>query len=191
MNPIAIELGAISLWLNGLHASDFSPWFGDQLHAGNSLIGARRASYSPALMSAKKKADLWFNDKPTEIGWTGSLPKGHIWQWLLPAKDMAKFDTDKSIAEFAGRRPGKDQSLGVSQRIPRSICPCRTSPCPWQATAVGGAGLRVASPSNQSRSACRQTKDRRKIRAHQGRRIRCAAGSDERVTGVKLVPKPR
>ena len=102
MNPVAVELGAISLWLNGLHASDFSPWFGDQLHAGNSLIGARRATYSPSLMSTKKKADLWFNEKPTEIGWKGSLPEGHIWQWLLPAKDMAKFDTDKSIEEFAG-----------------------------------------------------------------------------------------
>lgn len=44
LNPIAVELGAISLWLNSLHASNFSPWFGDQLHAGNSLIGARRAA---------------------------------------------------------------------------------------------------------------------------------------------------
>ena len=102
LNPVAVELGAISLWLNSLHNSDFSPWFGDQLHAGNSLIGARRASYDPRLMVAKKKADLWFNEKPTEIGWKGELPEGHIWQFLLPAKDMAKFDTDKSIKEFAG-----------------------------------------------------------------------------------------
>ena len=101
-NPVAIELGAISLWLNSLHASEFSPWFGDQLHAGNSLIGARRATYSPTLMTAKKKADLWFNEKPHEIGWKGRLPEGHIWHWLLPAKDMAKFDKDKSIEEFAG-----------------------------------------------------------------------------------------
>ena len=46
LNPTAVELGAISLWLNGLHKGEFSPWFGDQLHAGNSLIGARRAVYS-------------------------------------------------------------------------------------------------------------------------------------------------
>ncbi|WP_294540247.1 N-6 DNA methylase [uncultured Rhodoblastus sp.] len=101
LNPVAVELGAISLWLNGLHASDFSPWFGDRLHAGNSLIGARRASYPPALMTVKKKGDLWFNEKPQEIGWKGRLPAGQIWQWLLPAKDMAKFDKDKSIEEFA------------------------------------------------------------------------------------------
>jgi hypothetical protein len=102
LNPVATELGAISLWLNGLHASEFSPWFRDQLHAGNSLLGARRASYAPALMSARTKKDLWFSHKPQEIGWRNGLPEGHIWQFLLPALDMAKFDTDKSIVEFAG-----------------------------------------------------------------------------------------
>lgn len=101
LNPIAVELGAISLWLNSLHGSEFSPWFGDQLHAGNSLIGARRAAYAPALLSAKTQGDLWFNEKPDEIGWRNRLPDGHVWQWLLPAKDMANFDKDKSIAPFA------------------------------------------------------------------------------------------
>lgn len=101
LNPIAVELGAISLWLNSLHGSEFSPWFGDQLHAGNSLIGARRAAYAPSLLSARAKGDLWFNGKPDEIGWRKRLPDGHVWQWLLPAKDMANFDKDKSIAPFA------------------------------------------------------------------------------------------
>lgn len=102
LNPIAVELGAISLWLNSLHASDFSPWFGDQLHAGNSLIGARRAAYAPSLLNAKSQKDLWLTAKPDEIGWRKRLPENHVWQWLLPAKDMASFDKDKSIAPFAG-----------------------------------------------------------------------------------------
>jgi hypothetical protein len=101
LNPIAVELGAISLWLNSLHGSEFSPWFGDQLHAGNSLIGARRAAYGPSLLSARAQSDLWFNGKPDEIGWRNQLPDAHVWQWLLPAKDMANFDKDKSIAPFA------------------------------------------------------------------------------------------
>jgi hypothetical protein len=101
LNPIAVELGAISLWLNSLHASDFSPWFGDQLHSGNSLIGARRAAYAPAPLNARSTGDLWFNGKPEEIGWRKRLPDGYVWQWLLPAKDMANFDKDKSIAPFA------------------------------------------------------------------------------------------
>ena len=45
LNPIAIELGAISLWLNSLHQGEFSPYFGDQLLAGNSFFGARRETY--------------------------------------------------------------------------------------------------------------------------------------------------
>lgn len=102
LNPIAVELGAISLWLNSLHASDFSPWFGDQLHAGNSLIGARRAAYKPVLLKASSQKDLWLNAKPDEIGWRNRLPENHVWQWLLPAKDMANFDKDKSIKPFAG-----------------------------------------------------------------------------------------
>jgi N-6 DNA Methylase len=102
LNPIAVELGAISLWLNSLHASDFSPWFGDQLHAGNSLLGARRAAYAPISLHARKKEDLWLDTKPEEIGWRNRLPEGYVWQWLLPAKDMANFDKDKSIKPFAG-----------------------------------------------------------------------------------------
>lgn len=102
LNPIAVELGAISLWLNSLHDSDFSPWFGDQLHAGNSLIGARRASYPASLLTANKQADLWLKAKPDEIGWRKRLPENHVWQWLLPVNDMANFDSDKSIKPFAG-----------------------------------------------------------------------------------------
>lgn len=102
LNPIAVELGAISLWLNSLHASDFSPWFGDQLHAGNSLIGARRAAYKPVLLNGSSQKDLWLNAKPDEIGWRNRLHENHVWQWLLPAKDMANFDKDKSIKPFAG-----------------------------------------------------------------------------------------
>lgn len=100
-NPVAVELGAISLWLNSLHASDFSPWFGDQLHAGNSLIGARRAAYPSSLLTAGRQADLWFNAKPDDIGWRNRLAEGHVWQWLLPAKDMANFDKERSIRAFA------------------------------------------------------------------------------------------
>ena len=102
LNPIAIELGEVSLWLNGLHNSEFTPWFGDQLITGNSLLGARRASYPIEQLRAQKKNDLWFNQKPVEIGWSKSRPKDHVWQFLLPEIDMAKFDKDKSIAGIAG-----------------------------------------------------------------------------------------
>jgi hypothetical protein len=101
LNPTAVELGAISLWLNGLHKSDFSPWFGDQLHAGNSLIGARRAVY-PASQLRGATANLWFKNPPKEISRKGERPENAVYQWLLPAGDMAAFEKDKTIKGFAG-----------------------------------------------------------------------------------------
>jgi hypothetical protein len=101
LNPTAVELGAISLWLNGLHKGEFSPWFGDQLHAGNSLIGARRAVY-PVSQLKGMGADLWLKHPPKEIGWKEERPENTIYQWLLPADDMAAFEKDNSIKEFAG-----------------------------------------------------------------------------------------
>lgn len=102
LNPTAVELGAISLWLNGLHKGEFSPWFGDQLHAGNSLIGARRAVYTASQLKGKG-ADLWLKNPPKEIGWKEERPENTVYQWLLPADDMAAFDKDNSIKAFAGK----------------------------------------------------------------------------------------
>ena len=101
LNPTAVELGTISLWLNGLHKGEFSPWFGDQLHAGNSLIGARRAVYPVSLLRGKG-ADLWLKHPPIEVGWKEERPENTVYQWLLPADDMAAFEKDKSISAFAG-----------------------------------------------------------------------------------------
>lgn len=106
LNPTAVELGAISLWLNGLHKGDFSPWFGDQLHAGNSLIGARRAVY-PATQLKGTTADLWFKNPPKEMGWKEERPENTVYQWLLPAGDMAAFEKDKTIKEFAGEHQAR------------------------------------------------------------------------------------
>ena len=63
LNPIATELGAISLWLNSLHDGDFSPWFGDQLHGGNSLLGARHATYPPESL-VKRGNGSWLKKAP-------------------------------------------------------------------------------------------------------------------------------
>ena len=100
-NPIAVELGMISMWLNGLHASDFSPWFGGQLHQGNSLIGARRAYYKSSALTWRRKSDGWLHQKPTEIGWKKEFVDGNVWHWLLPADGMQNYYKDKSISSIA------------------------------------------------------------------------------------------
>jgi type II restriction/modification system DNA methylase subunit YeeA len=61
LNPMAVELGALSLWLGCIHRllvnegenggrdiyqPSATPWFGLRLRCGNSLIGARRAVWT-------------------------------------------------------------------------------------------------------------------------------------------------
>ena len=70
LNPTAVELAEISLWLNALFADEyetFIPWFGLQLVNGNSLIGARRAVYDISHVTTKKKALLWYEDAPKHL----------------------------------------------------------------------------------------------------------------------------
>jgi hypothetical protein len=48
LNETAVELAEVSLWLRCMHAGLRAPWFGARLRRGNSLIGARRATYTAA-----------------------------------------------------------------------------------------------------------------------------------------------
>lgn len=116
-NPIAIELAEISLWLNTIHEGAFVPWFGLQLHNGNSLIGARRQVFPADLLKEKTGRSgtraRWTDAVPDPIKWpspTGNrepgtenrLPprsEGTIYHWLVPDKEMSEY-TDKVIKEL-------------------------------------------------------------------------------------------
>ena len=60
LNPVAVELAEVSLWLNTIHEGAFVPWFGMQLVCGNSLVGARRQVFhrKPAQQEAKNRSAL-------------------------------------------------------------------------------------------------------------------------------------
>ncbi len=93
LNPVAVELGQISLWLDCLHQGGFAPWFEDQVHAGNSLVGARRAAFLVTTLGAKREQDRWFNTKPREIGWSAEpRRKDEVWHFLLPDPGMSAYD---------------------------------------------------------------------------------------------------
>ena len=55
LNPVAVELGKISVWLNTLVPGGFVPWFGDQFKCGNSLVGAWRRVYANEPTHASRK----------------------------------------------------------------------------------------------------------------------------------------
>ena len=113
LNPVALELAEVSLWLNCIHEDGHVPWFGYQLLCGNSLVGARRQVFPSArLGKQKRKADLWFNEPPERIeppsgrsasGGDGSAgaagPRTHpprrpadtVYHFLLPDPGMANY----------------------------------------------------------------------------------------------------
>lgn len=93
LNPIAVELAEVSLWLNAIFKGSHVPWFGLQLYNGNSLVGARREVFSTAQLAPGKGE----NGLP-ERDWRAAAPKAlpltqapqatEIYHFLLPAEGM-------------------------------------------------------------------------------------------------------
>ena len=92
LNPIAMELGQVSLWLNCIHEGDFIPWFGDQLFAGNSLIGARREVYPVSQIGKKaKKEERWFAHAPRKLNSDAPRKENEVYHFLLADPSMANY----------------------------------------------------------------------------------------------------
>ena len=95
LNPVAVELAEISLWLNCIHQDGHVPWFGFQLVVGNSLIGARRQVYPAARLRGARKSDLWFSETPERVppalGAAMRRPEGTVYHFLLPDPGMASY----------------------------------------------------------------------------------------------------
>ncbi|MCO6440061.1 MAG: hypothetical protein J5I81_03010 [Nitrococcus mobilis] len=91
LNPVAVELAEISLWLNALSADRFVPWFGLQLHNGNSLIGARREVFRAGQLGHSRQGS-WLKTPPQRLPLGQERPEGHIWHFLLPDAGMAGYN---------------------------------------------------------------------------------------------------
>ncbi len=101
LNPVAVELAEVSLWLNAIFKGSHVPWFGMQLVTGNSLVGARREVFSTAQLSpgrgesGQPECD-WRCAAPRAVAMTTTLSESEIFHFLLPADGMAAC-TDKVI----------------------------------------------------------------------------------------------
>jgi len=103
LNPVAVELAEVSLWLNAIYGEVDDqgrpqparvPWFGYQLFAGNSLIGARHQVFrSGALKKGAKPA--WHEEPPRNVKPAQPRQGDEIWHFLLPDPGMAHY-TDKA-----------------------------------------------------------------------------------------------
>lgn len=101
LNPVAVELAEVSLWLNAIFKGSHVPWFGMQLRTGNSLVGARRDVFSAAQLSpgrgekGKPERD-WRAAVPRAMAMTSTPAESDVFHFLLPAEGMATC-TDKVV----------------------------------------------------------------------------------------------
>ena len=94
LNPVAVELAEVSLWLNCIVRDGHVPWFGYQLQAGNSLVGARRRTHSVEwLKKGVRKEDRWHEREPERVarGASTGREKGSVYHFLLPDPGMADY----------------------------------------------------------------------------------------------------
>ena len=105
LNPVATELAEVSLWLNAIYGEQPKPgeapkaarvpWFGYQLFAGNSLVGARRQVYDQELLSPGKGETKWYETEPRRLDpMKPDRKPTEVYHFLLPDEGMANY-TDK------------------------------------------------------------------------------------------------
>lgn len=103
LNPVAVELAEVSLWLNTIYEGGFVPWFGTQLVNGNSLIGARRQVYSEASLQTSSKGLHWYENAPERVplGTERKKRRGNaqIYHFLLGDPGMCSY-SDKVIKQL-------------------------------------------------------------------------------------------
>ena len=100
LNPIAVELGEVSLWLNSISQDGFVPWFGNQLHNGNSLIGARRRGYTERALTSKVAGIRWYDTEPERVGYETGCSKSHrVYHFLAFDPGMALYK-DKAVKDL-------------------------------------------------------------------------------------------
>lgn len=109
LNPTAIELAEVSLWLNSMHPGLRAPRFGARLRHGNSLIGARRATYT----SEQVKRRPWSSTAgsssvpPTDQS-LHAVPLGEapgIHHFLLPGEGWGVAADAAELKGKGGKRP--------------------------------------------------------------------------------------
>lgn len=100
LNPTAIELGKLSLWLNVIHKDMETPFFANRLTVGNAVIGAWLKVYDKDKFYATKVrkngkviliSNPWWEKAPHKIHFTKNTVKrsvNEIYHFLLPDKNM-------------------------------------------------------------------------------------------------------
>lgn len=97
LNPTAVELGKLSLWLNVIHKDMQTPFFGYRLGVGNAVVGSWLKVFKHKEFSFEPKGKGWIKKewwstapKHLQFGKKGILRKeDEIYHFLLPDPGMA------------------------------------------------------------------------------------------------------
>lgn len=98
LNPTAIELGKLSLWLNVIHKDMETPFFANRLALGNAVIGAWLKVYSKQDVygifdrnSSKAKINKWWEKAPHKVKFFSNRVNrsvNEVYHFLLPDANM-------------------------------------------------------------------------------------------------------
>lgn len=133
LNPTAVELAEVSLWLNTIYDGSYVPWFATQLVNGNSLIGARKQVYTKSRLQAKVKGSRWFDKTPKKVPVGQKTTSNQVYHFLLGDPGMSNY-RDKVIKELEPEnikkikkwnkeftKPYSDEELVTLRSLSRSI----------------------------------------------------------------------
>jgi hypothetical protein len=108
INPTAVELGKLSLWLNVIHKDMQTPFFGYRLGVGNAVIGSwlkvykqKEFSFEPVGNRSYVKKEWWEKaPKHLQFGKKGILRvENEIYHFLLPDKGMGSSGNIRLLKE--------------------------------------------------------------------------------------------
>ena len=98
LNPTAIELGKLSLWLNVIHKDMETPFFANRLTVGNAVIGAWLKVYNRKEVygiferyGSKPKQNKWWEKAPHKIAFFSNRVNrsvNDVYHFLLPDANM-------------------------------------------------------------------------------------------------------
>ena len=124
LNPTAVELGKLSLWLNCMHRNMETPFFAHRLGTGNAVVGCWLKVYDtkdlieefPKEGTPKQRATPfakeWWTKAPERITWdkNGKLNRkpGQIYHFLLPDDSMLSSVSIDIIKEELGDKERKE-----------------------------------------------------------------------------------
>jgi hypothetical protein len=153
LNATAVELAEITLWLDAMHPGLRAPSFGPHLRRGNSLIGARRETWTPAQVAKRG----WLTTVTTARPLRTALSPYEVHHFLLPAAGWGAVADTKEAKEGTPERHRRAE--GLAARDGGGAGQDRAGPigtAPWFLRGGGRRGGSVRPPTPPPRARGRQ-----------------------------------